>query len=288
MILVGKNNNFISNTLCHGLKDCHAWPVGELATVEDKAGVDYIGVTVRYTHDTQNDLVARAVDTVQRITRKPLYINSLDPLAVKTALKVCHSKALINSTSLEPGKLIRELEMAQKYHADIVRLPRKRDSVSQSVNERCMTALDLVFYAGEQGIPNEKIWIDIGTTPVLQNAKQVRACFEFLKLLHYIAPGCKSIIDPSHVSIGAPDHLRSYLDRAFLIMLMKFGLYAIFVNAFDVELINIARERESSLVKLVHDIMEGESPCSSRLNSEEVKFAKAVRVLNGEPIDSPL
>ncbi|WP_221934131.1 hypothetical protein, partial [Klebsiella pneumoniae] len=87
-----------------------------------------------------------------------------------------------------------------------------------------MLAVDLVYQANEKGIPNDRIWIDPIATPVSGEINQVKACLEFLGMLQDIAPGCKSIVGLSNVSNGTPQDLRPYLNRTYLMMLMKYGL----------------------------------------------------------------
>jgi len=156
----------------------------------------------------------------------------------------------------------------------------------RDANERCMLAVDLVYKANEQGIPNEKIWIDPIVTPVGGDINQLKACIEFMSMLGEVAPGCKSIVGLSNVSAGTPTALRPYLNRIFLIMLMKFNIYSAIIDAFDKELIDIARGRKPHLVRLVHSLMEGDRPNPAKLTTEEVQCLKTVRVLTGESLYS--
>jgi len=156
----------------------------------------------------------------------------------------------------------------------------------RDANERCMLAVDLIYKANEQGISNERIWIDPIVTPISGEINQVKACFEFMSMLQEIAPGCKSIVGLSNISNGTPDNLRPYLNRTNLIMLMKYGLHAAIVDAFDTELIDIARGRRGELVSMVHKMMDGEIPDIASLNSEDLKYYKTVRVLKGESLYS--
>jgi 5-methyltetrahydrofolate corrinoid/iron sulfur protein methyltransferase len=71
-----------------------------------------------------------------------------------------------------------------------------------------------------------------------------------------------------------------------MIMLMRYGLYSAIVDAFDSELISIARGEKPGIVNLVYRVMDGERPASSSLSEEEVKYAKTVRVIMGETLYS--
>lgn len=107
-----------------------------------------------------------------------------------------------------------------------------------------------------------------------------------MSMLQDIAPGCKSIVGLSNVSNGAPPELRPWLNRTYLMMLMKLGLYAAIVDAFDQDLIDIARGKRQDLMQLVHKMMDGEKPDMAALTPEQAKYAKTVRVLTGESLYS--
>lgn len=176
--------------------------------------------------------------------------------------------------------------MAKKYNADMIGLLWGVEGMPRDANERCMLAVDLVYKANQAGIANENIWIDPIATPVSGEINQVKACTEFMSLLNDIAPGCKSIVGLSNVSNGVPAHLRPYLNRTYLIMLMKHGLYSAIVDAFDGELIKLARGEMPEIINLVHRVMDGDSPDLSSLSKKEIEYVKTVHVLNGESLYS--
>jgi 5-methyltetrahydrofolate corrinoid/iron sulfur protein methyltransferase len=161
-----------------------------------------------------------------------------------------------------------------------------REGMPRDANERGIIAAELMYKADEIGIPNEDIWFDPIATPVSVEINQVKACLEFMSMLGDIAPGCKSTVGLSNISNGAPTHLRPWLNRTYMIMLMKYGLYSAIVDAFDSELIKIARGEKPELVDLVHRVMDGEKPDLSSLTEEKVKYVKTVGVLTGESLYS--
>jgi cobalamin-dependent methionine synthase I len=176
--------------------------------------------------------------------------------------------------------------MVKKYNAEMIGLLWGVDGMPRDANERCLLAVDLVYKANEAGIPNEDIWIDPIVTPVSVEINQVQACLEFMSMLGDIAPGCKSIIGLSNVSNGTPARLRPYLNRTYMIMLMKYGLYSAIADAFDSELIRIARGGMPEIVSLVHRVMDGEQPDMASLSQQEAEYVKTVRVLTGESLYS--
>jgi cobalamin-dependent methionine synthase I len=160
------------------------------------------------------------------------------------------------------------------------------EGMPRDANERCALAVDIVYKANQMGIPNEDIWIDPIASPVSVEINQVKACVEFMTMLGEVCPGCKSTVGLSNISNGAPVHLRPILNRTYLIMLMRYGLYSAIVDAFDDELVKIARGQMPEIVALVYRVMDGEKPDLAKLSKKEVEYVKTVRVLTGETLYS--
>ncbi len=284
MILIGENINVMSQTLGPALRGRDPGPIQEMAKKEAEAGIDYLDLNIGPARKAGDELMAWVVNTVQEVTDKPLSLDTTNPVAMEAGLKAYKGRALINSIS--PERVEEELPMVQKYDADMIGLLWGADGMPRDANERCVLAVDLIYKANEMGIPNEKIWIDPIATPISVEINQVKACAEFMGMLQDIAPGCKSTVGLSNISNGTPTELRPYLNRTYLIMLMRYGLYSAIADAFDEELIKIARGEMPEIVSLVHRMMDGEKPDFSSLSQKELEHAKTVRVLTGESLYS--
>ncbi len=286
MILIGENINIMSKTIGPALKERNPRPIQELVEAEVAAGIDYLDVNIGPARKMGDELMAWVVGVVQEVTDRPLSLDTTNAVAMKAGLKVHQGRALINSISLQPDRLEQGLPLAKEYDADMIGLLWGVEGMPRDANERCMLAVDLMYKANEAGIPNENIWIDPILTPVSVEINQVQACFEFMSMLKDIAPDCKSTVGLSNISNGTPAHLTPYLNRTCLIMLMKYGIHSAIVDAFDSELIKIARGEMPQIVDLVHRMMDGEKPDLSSLSQKEIEYAKTVRVLTGESLYS--
>ena len=284
MILIGENINIMSQTIGPALKERNAAPIHELAKAETAAGIDILDINIGPARKMGDELMSWAVQTVQKVTDLPLSLDTTNVVAMEAGLKVHRGRALINSIS--PVRAEEELPFVLKYNADMVGLLWGREGMPRDEAERGVTVAELVYQANEMGIPNESIWIDPIASPVSVEIVQVKACVEFMSMLQDIAPGCKSTVGLSNISNGAPIELRPWLNRTYLMMLMKYGLYSAIVDAFDEELIKIARGEKPELVSLVHRMMDGEKPDVTSLSEDEKKYMKTVRVLTGESLYS--
>ena len=286
MILIAESINIMSKTLGPAMREKTPKPIQEMAKAEAEAGADYLDLNIGPARRGGDDLMEWIVNTVQEVTDLPLSLDTTNPVAMEAGLKVCKSKALINSISLQPDRLEAELPLVIKYNASMIGLLWGVDGMPRDANERCMHAVDLVYKANEMGIANEDIWIDPIASPVSVEINQVKACPEFMSMLGDIAPGCKSTVGLSNISNGAPAHLRPQLNRTYLIMLMGYGLYSAIVDVFDPELVKIAKGEMPEAVDLVNRVMDGEQPDLSSLSQKEVDYVKTVRVLTGQSLYS--
>jgi 5-methyltetrahydrofolate corrinoid/iron sulfur protein methyltransferase len=285
MILIGENLNIMSQTLGPALRGRDPKPVQEMAKAEAEAGVDYIDLNIGPARKAGDEMMEWVVNTVQAVTDKPLSLDTTNPVAMEAGLKVCKSKALINSISL--ARMDEEIPLVKKYNADMIGLLWGREGMPRDAAERGMIAVELMYKANEMGIPNDSIWFDPIATPVVNiESNQSKPCLEFMSMLQDIAPGCKSIVGLSNVSNGAPNHLRPYLNQTYLMMLMKYGIYSAIVDAFDPVLMSIARGEKPEMVSLVHRVMDGEKPDLASLSEEEANYVKTVRVFTGETLYS--
>ncbi len=285
MILIGESINVVSKTIGPAMKERNPKPIQDLAKTQARAGVDYLDINIGPARKAGDELMDWVVNTVQEVTDLPLSLDTTNPVAMEAGLKVHKGKVLINSISVV--RMEEELPMVQKYGADFIGLLWGREGMPRDADERAMIAVELMTTASAMGIPNESIWFDPIATPVVNiESNQSKPCLEFMSSLGDVAPGCKSVIGLSNVSNGAPTELRPWLNRTYLAMLMKYGLYSAIVDAFDKDLIAIARGERPDIVELVQKMMDGERPDISSLSEEMANYAKTTRVLMGESLYS--
>jgi 5-methyltetrahydrofolate corrinoid/iron sulfur protein methyltransferase len=286
MILIGENINIMSKTIGPAMRERKAAPIQELAMAETKAGIDYLDLNIGPARKNGDEMMKWVVTTVQGATSNAISLDTTNPVAMEAGLKAVKGKALINSISLQPDRLESELPLVSKYNADMIGLLWGVDGMPRDANERCAMVVDLVYKANQAGVPNENIWVDPIVSPISVEINQVKSCVEFMSMLGEICPGCKSTVGLSNISNGTPDRLRPVLNRTYMIMLMRHGLYSAIVDAFDADLIKIARGQRPDIVELVHKVMDGEMPNMASLTKEQSDYVKTVKVLKGESLYS--
>jgi cobalamin-dependent methionine synthase I len=286
VVCVGENINIMSKTIGPAIKERQPEPILEMAKHQEKVGIDYLDLNIGPSRKAGQEVMDWLVKLVQGVVKKPLSLDTTNPDAMEAGLKIHKGKALINSVSLQPERLERALPMAKTYNAYVIGLLWGKEGMPRDANERASHAVDFMYRANELGIPTEDIWIDPIVSPVSVEINQVLSCLEFMSMLKDIAPEAKSIVGLSNISNGTPNHLRPVLNRTYLVMLMKYGLYSAIVDAYDQELLNIAKGGMPEIVSLVHRVMDGDEPDQKKLTPKEVEYLKSTKVLLGKTLYS--
>jgi 5-methyltetrahydrofolate corrinoid/iron sulfur protein methyltransferase len=174
------------------------------------------------------------------------------------------------------------LPLAQQYKCDVVISVLTDSGCPADVELRSESIMNTVSLANEMGIPNEDIWVDPIILPVSGDQVQVGLCLEFMKILGDLLPGVKSTVGLSNVSNGTPEHLRPILNRTYMVMLERCGLYSAIADPLDKELVAINRGERPNIVGIIHRVMDGEDIDLSSVTPEERDYAKTARVLKGD------
>ncbi len=286
VVCVGENINIMSKTIGPAIKERRADPILEMARHQEKVGIDYLDLNIGPSRKAGEEVMDWLVKTVQGVVKKPLSLDTTNATAMEAGLKSHKGKALINSVSLQPERLEKVLPMAKTYNAYVIGLLWGKEGMPRDANERAALAVDFIYQANNLGIPTEDIWIDPIVSPVSVEINHVLSCLEFMSMLKDIAPEAKSIVGLSNISNGTPTHLRSVLNRAYMVMLMKYGLYSAIVDAYDEELLTLAKGGMPEIIRLVHRIMDGEETDLKSLSPKEVQYAKTTKVLLGKTLYS--
>ena len=154
------------------------------------------------------------------------------------------------------------------------------------MDSRIESIMETVAIANEMGIPNEDIWVDPIILPVSADQKQVWEAVEFISILQDLLPGVKSTVGLSNVSNGTPEELRPILNRTYMVMLGRRGLYSAIADVLDGDLVKLNRGELPKIVDLIYKTMDGEAPDISSLSKPEQDYVKTTKVLMGETLYS--
>lgn len=286
MFLIGENLNIMSKKIGNALRQRDALPIIEMAIAQAEAGMDMIDINLGPAKKDGPELMERVVKTVQDVVDLPLSLDTTNIEAIEAGLKVHRGKALINSISARPERIGKLMPLAKRYNAGFIGLTIGTEGIPRDANERGLLAAQLMAEAANYGIPEEDIWLDPIVLPINSQQIQVQGCTEFVMMLTELAPNSKSTCGLSNVSNGCPAHLRGILNRTYLVMIKRYGMYSAIVDTFDAELVQIAKGNRPDIENLIFRVMDGESIDMSALSREEADYVKTAKILLGHTLYS--
>jgi len=287
MYLIGESLNVISQKIGRAYKERDPKPIQEEALFQKEKGMDYIDINLGPAKKDGPELMPWVVEMVQEVVDDvPLALDTSNVDAIEAAIPVCKLPPLINSIMVRPERYERMVPIAAEHNCDFIALMWGPDGLPRDENERAALCVELVYFANEAGIPNEKIWVDGIVTPVNIQQPQAISLMDFQGMLQDMAPGVKSTCGLSNISNGPPIHLRPILNQTYMVMLEKYGMYSVIADPLDDLLIDIAKGNRQDIVDLIYGIMDGNDPDMDSLSKEMQDFAKTTNVILGKSLYS--
>ncbi len=243
MKTIAENINVMSKSIGAAMKDRDPGPIQEMAKRCTEAGADLLDINLGPARKDGPEMMEWVVNTVQEVSDLQLCLDTSNHEAMEAGIQACKKPPLLNSFSAQPDKMEDILPLAAKYDCEIIGLTMSTH-IPIDTDERIAIAYEIVAAANELGIPNERIWIDPIILPIGVEVGQAHAVAvqEVLKMLPEVFdPPVQTTCGLSNTSNGAPDELRSAIDRAFLPMLAACGLTSAIVNACDPEMMRTVR-----------------------------------------------
>jgi cobalamin-dependent methionine synthase I len=289
MVIIGENIHVIAQAVSTAIRERNVKVIQDLAKAQTEAGADYVDLNVGPMKKDTEETMQWLVNTVEKATDLPLSIDTLNPVAMEAGLKACQKRPLLNSASGKTGSKEQMLPLAKKYNCNVVISVMTDKGMPPDVESKVDSIMGTVEYANELGIPNEDIWVDPILLPISTAGEGQRFTvlnLEFIKILGDVLPGVKSTVGLSNTSNGVPDQLRPLLNRTYLVMLGRNGLYSAIADPLDKELMSLIKGEMPKIIELIHKTMDKEDIDLSALSQKQVEYVKTARVLMGETLYS--
>jgi len=287
MILFGESLNVISKTIGKAFKERDKGPIQEEAVFQKEAGMDYIDINLGPAKKDGRELMPWVVEMVQEVVPDvPLLLDTSNIDAIAAALPVCKLTPIINSIMVRPERYEKMVPLAVEHNADFIALMWGPEGLPRDANERAALCVELLYFANEAGIANEKIWVDGIVTPVNIQQPQALSLMEFNAMIPDMAPGARSTCGLSNISNGPPSHLRPILNQTYMVMLQKHGMESVIADPRDQALIDIAKGKRPDIVDTIYAVMDGKEPDMSTLSKELRDYVKTTNVILGKTLYS--
>ncbi len=197
------------------------------ALTQVEAGADVLDVNVATFGLDEVSLLSQAVQEINGEVDVPLCLDSANPEALESALKVYKGKPLINSVTGEERSLARVLPLVREYGAAVIGLVQDDEGIPKDEGRRVAIAHKIVERAEKFGISREDILIDCLTFAVGAQPNSGLVVMEAIRKIK-AELGVNLTLGASNISFGLPD--RQLLNSAFVVMAIGAGVSCLIVD----------------------------------------------------------
>jgi 5-methyltetrahydrofolate corrinoid/iron sulfur protein methyltransferase len=298
IVTIAENLNVTNKIIGAAFKDKDEKPIRKMLEGIIATDPDWVDINLGPARKNGAELMPWVVNIVQSMTDKPVVLDTTNIDAIEAGLKTVKRPALINSISATEDRYSKLLPLAKQYGAYWVGLMWGPEGMARDANARAELTTVLLMEALNLGVDAEFAFIDPIITPVSIQQDQLMNNLEFIEMLpdivEAIQPGhrAKSTNGVSNVSNGNPEHLRPILNKTYLCMLVKKGMYSSIVDSFDPTtpcMFDLCKGKVNWWYQLVSDTMDGKydgSPDYSKMKKEEADVVKTAKVVLGHSLFS--
>ncbi len=218
---------------------------GDLSAIErDVAaqvvgGADVLDVNMGVPLTDEAELLAKAITMIQKLTDKPICIDSSVVDALEAGLSVYQGRALVNSITAEDERMEAILPLVKKYDAAVIALPNDEEEIPMEPEKRLALVKKIVDVATtEYGIPMHSIVIDPLAMPIGADTSSGMATLETMRRIRD-EYGLNMTCGASNVSFGMPE--RHTLNATWLPMAMMMGLTSAIMDTRTPEIVNAVK-----------------------------------------------
>ncbi len=175
------------------------------------------------------------VTSLQAVTDKPLQIDSSNPSALESAMRVYAGKPMVNSVNGKKESMDAVLPLVQKYGGVLIALTLDEEGIPNTAQGRADIAFRIIDEAAKYGIDVKDIVVDPLALTVSSDTMSALVTLETIELLK--AKGIKTSLGVSNISFGLPN--REIINSVFFAQSLKMGLNCAIMNPFSDAMMNV-------------------------------------------------
>ena len=208
------------------LRDNNMAYILDEAVKQSDSGAHILDVNVGLPEIDEVAMMKNTVSELQSILPLPLQIDTTDPIAMETAMRIYNGKPMINSVNGKTEVMNQIFPLVQKYGGTVVGLCLDEDGIPNSTEGRLAIAEKIYKTAESYGIKRKDIVIDALTMTMSTDTNSANITLGAVKGIK--AQGGRTVLGVSNISFGLPQ--RELVNSAFFTLAMQAGLSSGIIN----------------------------------------------------------
>lgn len=227
MIIIGEkiNGSIPSTGKAIAAKDAEF--IKNLAKIQTEAGADYIDVCASVDVG-ELEMVKWLIDLVQEVTDLPICIDSPDAKVCADAIAFCSKPGIVNSVSLEGGKIDTVFPVIKDTKWGCVALLCNDKGIPSNSAGRLEIFKEIMARAADCGIAPNRLYIDPLVETLATSGESLLTFAETTRAIKELYPDVHITSGLSNISFGLP--ARKFINMAFMVLAQNAGMDSAIVD----------------------------------------------------------
>ncbi len=208
--------------------------IGE-ALRQEEAGVHILDVNTGLPEIDEAKMLKSAVEAISAVTNLPLQLDSNDPLALDSAMRIYNGKPLVNSVNGKEESMSQIFPLVKKYGGAVIALTIDENGIPETAEGRAKVAEKIMRRAEEYGISKKDIIVDPLALTVSSDQRGALVTMEAIRLIKEM--GLCTSLGVSNISFGLP--CRDKINSAFFAQSLECGLDCAIMNPFATGMMDV-------------------------------------------------
>ncbi|MBQ8145935.1 MAG: homocysteine S-methyltransferase family protein [Clostridia bacterium] len=202
---------------------------------QEEKGAHMLDVNVGLPEINEEEMLVNVIKEIQAVSSLPLQIDSSNPKALDSAMRIYNGKPLVNSVNGKEESLNSVLPLVKKYGGVVIALTLDENGIPNTAEGRVEIAEKIINRAKEYGIDKKDIIVDPLCLTVSSDKNAPSITLKSIELLKKI--DVKVSLGISNVSFGLPS--RDYVNSVFFSHALLMGLDAVIMNPYSLEMMKV-------------------------------------------------
>ncbi|MDN5326770.1 MAG: 5-methyltetrahydrofolate--homocysteine methyltransferase [Moorella sp. (in: firmicutes)] len=232
MLIVGELINTSRKPIKEAIEREDAAYIRDIAKKQAEAGADYIDINCGTLVHNEEEVMAWLVNNVKEVVDVPLCIDSPNPKALETGLKLAtKGQPMLNSITAETDRFEAVLPIVKNFNAKVVALCMDNDGIPSTPEKRIEIVKKLVEDLTAAGVERDNIYIDPLVKPLSTSDQAGLEVIDAVGFIRQNYPGVHIICGLSNISFGLPN--RRVLNQVYMVQLMTAGMDSYILDPLD-------------------------------------------------------
>ncbi|WP_407309468.1 methyltetrahydrofolate cobalamin methyltransferase [Desulfosporosinus sp. SB140] len=245
MIIIGEKINGAIPSVAKAIAAKDADFIRNLAKAQSEAGAAFIDVCASVEDIIELETIKWLIDLVQEVTDTPIAIDSPNVRICAEAIKFCNRPGLINSVSMEGGKIDVIFPLIANAKWECVALLCDDTGIPQNTQKRLEVFAGIMKKAKEYNINPARLHVDPLVQMLCTSEDGINTVVEVIKEIKTQYPDIHVTGGASNISFNLP--ARKLVNQAFIVLSMNAGMDSAIIDPLNRDMMGMIYATEALL-----------------------------------------